>query len=69
MNTLAGGIKYKETMIKRYGSEEAWKERMRLLGSKGGHNSTGHTFAHGKLDPSEMGKVGGRLSRRTKKNV
>jgi general stress protein YciG len=68
MNTPAGGIKYRETMIKKFGSEEAWKQRMREVGSRGGKNGTGHTFAHGKVDPAESGKIGGRISRRSRKS-
>jgi general stress protein YciG len=30
------------------------------IGRKGGAASTGYAFAHGKLDPSETGKKGGR---------
>lgn len=60
--TKAGALKAKATIEKRY-SKDYWAR----IGSTGGKNGTGHTFAHGKLDPSEMGKVGGRISRRTKK--
>lgn len=31
-----GGRKMRETMIARHGSEEAWRESMRKLGSEGG---------------------------------
>jgi len=51
--------KTKETMIKKFGSEKAWKEYMKALGSKGGKNSTGYEFAHGKVNPSIAGKKGG----------
>jgi hypothetical protein len=69
VNTKAGGSKIRETMIKKYGSQEAWSEHMRQNGSKGGKNGTGHTFAHGKVDPRVAGKVGGQISRTHKKVV
>jgi len=37
------------------------------IGSKGGKNSFGYTFAHGKVDPHIVGKLGGQKSRRSKK--
>lgn len=50
--------KLRQTNIKKYGSLEAYKEHMRNIGSKGGKNSKGHEFAHGKLDPAKLGKIG-----------
>lgn len=38
----------------------------RDIGRVGGTNGTGHKFAHGKLDPREMGAKGGRVSKRRK---
>lgn len=31
------------------------------IGRRGGRNGTGHTFAHGRADPSKAGKVGGKI--------
>lgn len=50
--------KQRETMIAKYGSEQAWKEHMRRIAIKGGENGKGHKFAHGKVDPKEAGKLG-----------
>jgi len=38
-------------------------------GSIGGKNGTGHTFAHGKVDPAIAGSIGGKISRRVKKEL
>lgn len=62
--TKEGAIKAVQTIEKKYG-KDYWKK----IGSKGGANGTGHAFGHGKLDPHEMGRIGGRISRRTKKPV
>ena len=37
------------------------------IGSRGGQNGTGYAFGHGKVDPSVIGKIGGKISRRRKK--
>lgn len=62
-------MSYKETMIKKYGSIELWKAHLRAIGAKGGKNSVGHEFAHGKADPAKAGKKGGTISRRRPKAV
>lgn len=68
MSQTAQGISnHRQTMIAKHGSEEAWKEYMRQIASKGGKNGKGHKFAHGKADPSLEGIKGGRISRRGKK--
>jgi general stress protein YciG len=41
----------------------------REIGSRGGKAGTGHEFAHGKISPSEAGRIGGQKSRRTKASV
>jgi general stress protein YciG len=61
--TKAGGMKAAQTNKERYG-----EEFYGLIGKVGGHNGTGHTFAHGKLDPAEAGRRGGKISRRGKKS-
>jgi hypothetical protein len=38
----------------------------RCAGKLGGQAGRGHTFAHGKVDPTEAGRKGGQISRRTK---
>lgn len=53
------GKKIKATMIAKHGSEEAWKEYMRTIASKGGKNGTGHKYGHGKVSPIENGRKGG----------
>lgn len=66
-NTKAGGIKLRETMIKKFGSEEAWKEVMRERAAKGGKVSsklTGAGFSHKDADPRAAGRLGGRKSKR-----
>lgn len=37
------------------------------LGKLGGEASEGYSFGHGKVDPSEAGRVGGKRSKRGKK--
>jgi len=49
----------------------AWAKKMKeqdpdyfkKLGSKGGKNSTGYGFAHGKLDPRETAKLRKKLNK------
>ena len=65
----AGAAKMKQTMIDRFGSEEAWREAMRNNGSKGGKRSSnllGNAggFAVNRELAREAGKVGGTISRR-----
>lgn len=38
----------------------------KIIGSRGGKNGIGHTWAHGKTDPAECGRKGGKISRRRK---
>lgn len=72
-NTKLGGKKYRETMIAKHGSEEAWKEYMRNIAALGGTKSRGYAFAHGKVDPKYAASLGaakgGRVSKRSKANV
>jgi len=66
--------KYRDTIIAKYMNNypdltkeeayEAWRADMRLNGSKGGKNGTGHKFAHGAVDPRHAGK----LSKKGKKH-
>ena len=62
------GETLRQTMIKKYGSEEAWKAVMRENGRKGGSVSTptGGFAANPEL-ARIAGAKGGRISRRTKK--
>lgn len=60
---LTHGQKYRATMIKKFGSEELWKEANKRNASKGGKNGTGHTFAHGMVNPSVAGQIGGSAKR------
>ena len=34
------------------------------IGAKGGRNSSGYDFAHGKADPSKSGAIGGKAKKR-----
>lgn len=49
VQTKAGGIKYRQTMINKFGSEEAWKEYLRSLAKKGGANGKTGGFASKKI--------------------
>lgn len=72
MQTREGAIKMKQAMIKRHGSEEAWKQYMREIASQGGKNSTTGGFWHTKYrlgdtwTVAEMGRKGGLKSRRNR---
>lgn len=61
--------KWRDSMIKKYGSEEAYKAFMRSLASKGGKapHKTPRGFAANPETASEMGAIGGAKSKRTKK--
>ena len=48
------------TMVKSKGSVENVKAYMADIASKGGKNSSGYEFSHGKISPVEAGKLGGR---------
>jgi len=65
-NTKAGGLKLRQRMIEKHGSEDAYKAYMRSLASQGGKNGTGHAYGHGKVDPVENGRKGGLAPRRKK---
>jgi len=60
--TSVGGLKAAE-VTKKYHGDDFYKR----IGSIGGKNGRGHAFAHGKFSPSEAGKIGGRISKRTKR--
>jgi hypothetical protein len=70
--TKAGATKLRETMIAKYGSEEAWKARMKELGrraqqsylSKPKEERKPRGFAANKLLARTAGSKGGRISRR-----
>lgn len=68
-NNAKGGEKLRARMIEKHGSEEAWKEYMRTIASKGGQNGTGHAYGHGKVDPVANGRKGGLAPRRRKSEV
>lgn len=53
--TTEGGSKAAKKNKKLYG-----KDFYRIIGAKGGKKTSGYEFAHGKLDPSATGKLGGR---------
>lgn len=59
--TTAGGKKAAKRNIELYGAD--YYSRMGKIGGKKG---TGHAFAHGKVSPSEAGKIGGQVSKRGK---
>jgi general stress protein YciG len=66
------GASLRETMIKKYGSEEAWKQAMRNFGRKGGANGhTGGFYINREL-ARIAGSKGGKASKgggRKKQNV
>ena len=64
VQTAEGGKNFKQRMLEKFGSEEAFKEHMRSLASKGGKKTSGYKFGHGKVDPSKIGAIGGTISRR-----
>lgn len=68
--TKTQGKKLRNSMVKKYGSEEAWKAHMREIGSKGGkrspHKSGFGDGEAGRERARRAGAVGGRISRRTK---
>lgn len=53
--TRTGGKKAAQTNKSKYG--DGWYAE---IGAMGGANGRGHKFAHGKIDPSTAGKLGGR---------
>ena len=63
MNTKQGGRKLRETMIKKHGSEEAWKQWLREQAAKGGKGAAG-TFKHDRKLAARAGRKGGRKSKR-----
>lgn len=59
-NTKAGGAKYRETMIKKYGSYEKFVESMREVGRKGGSKlGVKKGFALDRERAVEAGRKGG----------
>ena len=70
--TEAGKVanaKWHETMIKKYGSVEAFKLSRRVMGAKGGKCKTPEGgFASNRELARLAGAKGGRISRRTNKN-
>jgi general stress protein YciG len=62
--------KLRDTMITKYGSEEAWKEHMREVGRKGGSvKRPNRGFGNGEAGRArarKVGSLGGRISRRRK---
>ena len=69
--TKEGIKKTKETMIKRHGSEEAWREYMKGLGSKGGKKKNPNKGFGSKTpeERREYGRQGGRISKRPSKAI
>lgn len=62
-----GGIKLRQTMIEKHGSEEAWKAWMRQNAAKGGKLGTTGGFAANRELARIAGAKGGTISRRGKK--
>lgn len=50
-------------MSNKIGFAKMDKESVKKLAAMGGKAGTGHKFAHGKVDPSVAGKLGGRPSK------
>lgn len=56
--------KWRNTMLKKYGSQKAWREKLKENGSKGGRlSSTGGFYNNPEL-ARRAGAIGGLLSRR-----
>lgn len=78
-NNKAGGIKFVQTMIEKYGSYEAFRQSMRERASRGGSvKGTNGGFASSKVGNDGLtgyerarvaGAIGGARSKRRKKNV
>lgn len=68
--TKAGFIKTRQKLIEKYGSEEAYKEHFRTMGSLGGKNGKGTLkgFAASPELASMAGRKGGMKSKRGKKS-
>lgn len=66
MQTKAGVNKYKETMIKKFGSYENWLKHLKTMGSKGGKATVPKGFARNIELARKVGAIGGKKSRRTK---
>lgn len=68
--TKAGFIKIRQKLIEKYGSEEAYREHFRTMGSLGGKNGKGTLkgFAASPELASKAGRKGGRISKRKKKD-
>lgn len=56
---MTPGEKLKKTMIKKYGSEEAWKAHLREIGSQGGKLGGGKGGFTDKKLASRAGQIGG----------
>ena len=64
MNKLTQGEKFRATMIKKHGSLEKWQAYNKAHASKGGKNSSGYEFGHGKVDPRVVGSKGGKAKKK-----
>lgn len=60
--------KWKETMLAKFGSEEALREHMSNVGRKGGQRPTTGGFAADRELAKRAGALGGSISKRKKKN-
>ena len=70
MQTVSGVQKMRETMIKKHGSEEAWKAHMRENARKGGSKGGVKGFAAMDRQKHLQASIkGGSASRRGKKNA
>lgn len=69
--TPQGAAKAQATLIKKYGSLEAYREHQRSIGSAGGKAGVGTAkgFAASHELAVRAGAKGGRISRRKKKDV
>jgi hypothetical protein len=66
-NTKAGGLAIKQTMVEKYGSEEAFRAHMSEIAKLGkGIKRPGAGFASNHEAARTWGAVGGRVSRKRK---
>lgn len=63
-NNKQGGAKLVETMIKKHGSYEAYKQSMRERASRGGKNGNTGGFAFNRDIARSAGATGGKYSRK-----
>ena len=62
--TKAGGLKLRATMIKKFGSEEAWMDYVKERGRRGGSAKVSKGFGKNPELAREAGRLGGMAKRK-----